>query len=51
MSFDFMADRDGSWVAIEANLELIATWWTDQFRFVRDRYAQAVLRLPLLASV
>ena len=50
MSFDFMTNQDGDWVAIEANLELVATWWTAQFAFVKERYAEGVLSLPQFAS-
>jgi hypothetical protein len=50
MSFDFMTDKSGDWIAIEANLELVATWWTAQYPFVKERLAEAVLGLPAFGS-
>lgn len=44
-SVDLMRAPDGRLQAIEMNVELVATWWTAQFPFVKERYAAALLDL------
>ncbi len=44
-AIDMMRAPDGRLQAIEMNIELVATWWTAQFPFVKERYAAALLDL------
>ncbi len=44
-SLDFMRTPSGALRALEVNTELVATWWTAQFDFVKERTARAIERL------
>lgn len=45
ISIDMMHDPKGRLKVIEMNVELVATWWTAQFPFVKERYADALMKL------
>ncbi|MFN7138792.1 MAG: hypothetical protein ACK4UN_05600 [Limisphaerales bacterium] len=45
VSVDLMRRADGELVAIELNTGSVTTWWSEQFPFVRQRFASALLEL------
>ena len=42
---DLMRKPDGTLVAIELNTAKVVTWWTEQFAFTRQRFAEALVDL------
>ncbi len=45
VSVDLMRKPDGTLVAIEVNTARVVTWWTEQFAFTRQRFAEALVDL------
>lgn len=45
VSVDLMQKPDGTLVAIEVNTARVVTWWTEQFAFTRERFAEALVEL------
>lgn len=45
VSVDLMRRADGQLVAIELNSGSVTTWWSEQFLFVRERFAASLLTL------
>lgn len=45
VSVDLMRRPDGGLVAIELNTGSVTSWWSEQFSFVRERFAAALLNL------
>ncbi len=45
VSVDLMRKPDGTLVAIELNSAKVTTWWTEQFVFTRQRFAEALVDL------
>jgi len=45
VSVDLMQKPDGTLVAIELNTARVVTWWTEQFSFTRQRFADALVEL------